>query len=56
MNARALLDELGWTKQEPRSGYDAAIFRVLEQLVDEVESLQAQIRHLGYVQAGGEPE
>lgn len=56
MSARSLLEELGWTKQEPRSGYDAALFRVFEQLVGEVESLKAQVRHIGYVQEGGEPE
>ena len=52
--SRELLDTLGWTKQDPRSAYDRAVFLVLEQLVREVEELRAQV-DLGGAKVLGDP-
>lgn len=54
MTAREKVEALAWCHAEPRSSYDAAILNLVTALVDEVEELRAQIRHIGYVQEGGE--
>jgi hypothetical protein len=54
MTARERVEALGWTHQEPRSSYDTAIVGVLEALVEDLEQLRNEVRHLGYVVSGGE--
>jgi hypothetical protein len=46
MTARERLTALGWTTAEPRSGYDAAIFKTIEALVDDGELLRSEITAL----------
>ncbi len=49
-SSRELLDTLGWTLADPRQTYDLAVFKVIEQLVREIEELRgdlAEVRGAG---------
>lgn len=55
--AREKFGAIAWGKSTgDLRGFDRGMLAVVEALIDEVESLQAQIRHIGYVQEGGGPE
>ena len=44
--AAELVEDLGWTQNDPRSAYDLAVFRVLQALVEELRVTRQEIEDL----------